>query len=285
MPNSNKFLQVPIVVDKCIINSYSAVRSFLSSLKGVGSSPLIYFSAALLGYTSKGNSGQCTRTFPNCPSDPDKLVKYLNQHNGGFFSGFNPSIDLKSQTFRRAKETSYSYVPFGKKHLNAAKVEKRIQTRPTLYIPLSSDSKDEANVFDFDDPRRYRHPKGLQFPLSEPTESLKFPEGYEDYEDSHADSYRRPKELQYDLSYNQNSLSLQRPLPNHRPSMMIFPIRTGTGELKLDPDELEIQNEPTYFDEYKDNTRIKFQLEQEDRPFSENNGNYRNGNSIFTFPS
>nr|CAH7741585.1 unnamed protein product [Callosobruchus chinensis] len=258
------------------------ILSFLSSLKGVGSSPLIYFSAALLGYTSKGNSGQCTQTFPNCPSDPDKLVQ--------FFNGLNPSIGLINQNSRRAKDTSYSYASLHKRHLKTTAAEKRIQTRPTVYIPLNSDLKDEETVSNFDDPRKYRGPKGLKFPPeevnlhhTEPTETLRFPKDYEVYEYAHENSYRRPKELYHDLSYNQNSLNLQRPLPNHRPTTMIFPIRTGTGELKLDPEELDVQNDSIYVDEHKEQTRIKFQSEQEDS--SKENEKYRDGNSIFTFPS
>ncbi|CAH1961316.1 unnamed protein product [Acanthoscelides obtectus] len=261
--------------------------SFLSSLRGIGSTPLIYLSAALLGYTSKSNSDQCTNTFPNCPSDPDKLVQYLNQHNGGFFrffSGINPPIGL-SQNFRTAKESSHTLVPYHKKYLETS-AEKRIQTRPAVYIPLIRD--EEGLVFDSKDPKR--DPKSLRFPPEvtslqylESTKTVQFLPDDHDYEYSQ-NPYRTPKELYYD-SYNPNDLDLQRPSPNHRPSTMIFPTRTGTGELKLDPEELNVKNEPIYFDEHRDNTNIKFQSGLEYTPSNDENWNYRDVKSIFTFPS
>ncbi|EZA51757.1 hypothetical protein X777_09514 [Ooceraea biroi] len=53
-------------------------------------SPLLSFArAATLGYSSRGNPAMCYRSFPRCPRNPDKLVHYLNNHNGGFFRFFN----------------------------------------------------------------------------------------------------------------------------------------------------------------------------------------------------
>lgn len=39
--------------------------------------------------TSKGNPGNCRYAYPQCPTDPEQLVYYLNNHNGGFFRFFN----------------------------------------------------------------------------------------------------------------------------------------------------------------------------------------------------
>ncbi|CAL1674910.1 unnamed protein product [Lasius platythorax] len=53
-------------------------------------SPILSFArAAVLGYSSNGNSATCYRAFPRCPRNPDKLVYYLNNHNGGFFRFFS----------------------------------------------------------------------------------------------------------------------------------------------------------------------------------------------------
>jgi len=53
-------------------------------------SPVLSFvRAAVLGYSSHGNSVICYRAFPRCPRNPDKLVHYLNNHNGGFFQFFS----------------------------------------------------------------------------------------------------------------------------------------------------------------------------------------------------
>lgn len=45
--------------------------------------------AAYLGYTSKENSDSCTYAYRRCPKDPDVLLNYLNNHNGGFFRYLN----------------------------------------------------------------------------------------------------------------------------------------------------------------------------------------------------
>ncbi|XP_071643215.1 uncharacterized protein [Temnothorax longispinosus] len=53
-------------------------------------SPILSFArAAVLGYSSNGNPTMCYRAFPKCPRNPDKLVHYLNNYNGGFFRFFN----------------------------------------------------------------------------------------------------------------------------------------------------------------------------------------------------
>jgi hypothetical protein len=44
--------------------------------------------AALLGATMR-DPYRCYRSFPECPRDPDRLVDYLNNHNGGFFKMFD----------------------------------------------------------------------------------------------------------------------------------------------------------------------------------------------------
>lgn len=38
--------------------------------------------------TSKANPGTCRYAYPDCPNEPEQLVHYLNNHNGGFFRFF-----------------------------------------------------------------------------------------------------------------------------------------------------------------------------------------------------
>ncbi|XP_017785518.1 PREDICTED: uncharacterized protein LOC108568755 isoform X2 [Nicrophorus vespilloides] len=68
------------------LDSLSGVLSTLNAV-----SPILLFGrAALLGYTSGENANlACSRAFPQCPNDPNQLVNYLNNHNGGFFRYFN----------------------------------------------------------------------------------------------------------------------------------------------------------------------------------------------------
>lgn len=48
--------------------------------------------AALLGYNARGDPRSCTTAYPTCPRDPDQLINYLNNHNGGFFRFFNQQL-------------------------------------------------------------------------------------------------------------------------------------------------------------------------------------------------
>lgn len=54
-------------------------------------SMITYIEAALLGFGNV-NPSPCYDKFPNCPRNPDKLVHYLNNHNGGFFRFFSQSV-------------------------------------------------------------------------------------------------------------------------------------------------------------------------------------------------
>ncbi|XP_011690428.1 PREDICTED: uncharacterized protein LOC105451579 [Wasmannia auropunctata] len=66
-------------------------NAFTQWLAGLAeASPMLSFArAAVLGYSSNGNPAMCYRAFPRCPRNPDKLVHYLNNHNGGFFRLFS----------------------------------------------------------------------------------------------------------------------------------------------------------------------------------------------------
>lgn len=62
----------------------------LTVLNFVDDSPILLFArAAFLGLSSKGDAKVCLNAYPLCPKDPDQLVNYLNNHNGGFFRFFN----------------------------------------------------------------------------------------------------------------------------------------------------------------------------------------------------
>ncbi|KAI4502577.1 hypothetical protein M0802_002489 [Mischocyttarus mexicanus] len=62
----------------------------LTNFNFAESSPILSFGkAALLGYTSKSNPRNCYQEYPKCPRNPDQLIHYLNNHNGGFFRYFN----------------------------------------------------------------------------------------------------------------------------------------------------------------------------------------------------
>lgn len=52
--------------------------------------------------TAKGNLGTCRYAYPQCPTDPEQLVHYLNNHNGGFFRFFNaPQLSSPQQNLQQ----------------------------------------------------------------------------------------------------------------------------------------------------------------------------------------
>lgn len=73
--------------------------------------------AAVLGYSANGDSYKCTRAYPTCPRNPDQLIEYLNNHNGGFFRYFNglpKRHDYNNQNFNN--------------------IQKRIQNQPSNHF-------------------------------------------------------------------------------------------------------------------------------------------------------
>ncbi|XP_022915406.2 uncharacterized protein [Onthophagus taurus] len=137
-----------------------SILEALSSFETI--SPIILFGrAALLGYNSKGDSYSCAQAYPKCPRDPDLLLNYLNNHNGGFFRFFNGLPQQHQNDIVGFNGYHYGFFPQKGKHVG----------------------------------------RNLIFPNNEITE---------------------------------NSLDIQKPLPNHIPSRTIFPIRTGTGSLVID---------------------------------------------------
>ncbi|XP_041983261.1 uncharacterized protein LOC121736244 [Aricia agestis] len=67
-----------------------SLLTLLSAYTGLTTNPLFVFGRAVyLGVSSRGNPASCRYAYPQCPTDAEKLVHYLNNHNGGFFRFFN----------------------------------------------------------------------------------------------------------------------------------------------------------------------------------------------------
>lgn len=233
---------------------------FVSAVTGAHASPLLQFGkAAVLGYTSKGNPRSCVSAYPTCPEDPDKLVEYLNNYNGGFFRFFNglPPANFKEQPqfqlyqkhpsyaglypYPSQQNPHYSYHKYQQPHQNLnlqnfqhMYAQKRIQNNPNEYLNKYSNS-------DIKFPNAYKnHPPN--------TNIVAFPNQY----------YRKQKSVAFpEINYNFKK-------PDSRP-IMIFPDRTGTGELKLDLEEIENYNQypmnQNYFspnEDYRFGTDVQF---------------------------
>ncbi|XP_046972361.1 uncharacterized protein LOC124539082 [Vanessa cardui] len=76
-----------------ILQTLSGIQpllTLLSAYNGISSNPLFVFGRAVfLGMSSNGNTASCRYAYPSCPTDPEQLIYYLNNHNGGFFRFFN----------------------------------------------------------------------------------------------------------------------------------------------------------------------------------------------------
>ncbi|XP_069362074.1 probable cyclin-dependent serine/threonine-protein kinase DDB_G0292550 [Maniola hyperantus] len=72
------------------VSGLQPLLTLLSAYSGLTSNPLFVFGrAVLLGAASKSNPATCRYAYTACPTDPELLVHYLNNHNGGFFRFFN----------------------------------------------------------------------------------------------------------------------------------------------------------------------------------------------------
>ncbi|XP_075227248.1 uncharacterized protein LOC142327795 [Lycorma delicatula] len=92
--------------------SKDAVITLLTVLNFVDDSPLLVFGrAAVLGYTARGDPRACLVAYPTCPRDPDKLVDYLNNHNGGFFRFFNQQIPQYAPQYQYYQNPSHLGIP------------------------------------------------------------------------------------------------------------------------------------------------------------------------------
>uniref|UniRef100_A0A0A9XVU0 Attachment protein G3P n=2 Tax=Lygus hesperus TaxID=30085 RepID=A0A0A9XVU0_LYGHE len=81
-------------------NNKDTLIALLTVLNFIDDSPLLIFGrAALIGYTARGNPRACVTAYPTCPRDPDALVDYLNNHNGGFFRFFSGQPGLATPAY------------------------------------------------------------------------------------------------------------------------------------------------------------------------------------------
>ncbi|XP_048478265.1 uncharacterized protein LOC125488817 [Plutella xylostella] len=93
------------------IANLQPLLTLLAAYNGISTSPLFVFGrAAILGMTSKGNAGTCRYAYPQCPTDPEKLVEYLNNHNGGFFRFFNAPQQYPGQLGQQNLEQFYNHL-------------------------------------------------------------------------------------------------------------------------------------------------------------------------------
>lgn len=192
-------------------------------LNFVDNSPILLFlRAAFLGYSSKGDTKACLNGYPLCPKDPDQLVNYLNNHNGGFFRFFNQQLQHQPQ-----------YSAHLKKYLNETDKELR-DLKLTPRLPkLGFASRILNDPIDILEIGKYGKIANTRLPVRNV-----------DY-NKVVSQYQPPADLAYDNN-EQNSVFPTRKdkkisfpgrvTKSFTANVMIFPDRTGTGNLILSED-------------------------------------------------
>lgn len=198
-------------------------------------SPILSFArAALLGYSSRGDIRSCLTAYPTCPRDPDQLVNYLNNHNGGFFRFFNQQLYQQPQ-----------YTPQYLKLTNVNKVNKAIEPKQDSKIykvkTIDYQYSPQYTKYGFTS-RILNNPLNIEeVPTAAPTlpVSIRYPKKI---------SFRDETVAENDFSSSNNVISPTRTgkrfsFPERadksvKSTGMIFPDRTGTGNLILSADSL-----------------------------------------------
>lgn len=216
--------------------------------------------AALLGYNARGDSRSCTSAYPTCPRDPDQLINYLNNHNGGFFRFFNQQLPQYAPQYGLHQPQPQAPLPLPPPP-PAGPFRPQSPFRPGSPAPFPNQPANPAQLY-----------YAPQYPLRPRQE---FAAGYKTRSDRGDDGPRQPNprilsgsaDQYYDVPSVQD-LALDVPLS--RPSMtfprddnvrepsrfafppddqkqqgtrqvkkikMIFPDRTGTGGLRADLDQ------------------------------------------------
>ncbi|XP_050435977.1 uncharacterized protein LOC126842836 [Adelges cooleyi] len=177
-----------------------ALITLLTVLNFVDDSPLLMFGrAALLGYNSRNDPRSCLAAYPTCPRDPDRLIDYLNNHNGGFFRFFNQQIP--------------QYAPQYAQQYNAYKTRADKELRPRILSGQPS--------------QYYEVPSAYDLPLQSATNK---PAVFPDYINggTYANSY--VSQFKFPSNHRRGKKLTE-------PAKMIFPDRTGTGGLRADLDQ------------------------------------------------
>lgn len=201
-------------------------------------SPLMAFGRAiLLGITARGDPDACFSAYPTCPRDPDRLVDYLNNHNGGFFRFFGTQQPYYPPHHVSRIQTGLSQFTATKRpqDVRGNRPHRFSNHISTNLKPPSPPGHREPDFFRQEIPTsklsvlfpiagNNRQTKGLTLfnPNGTKNSSVKtfsFPHGEESNPDFHIE---RP------------------PLEQKKPTApMTFPDKTGTGDLRLDSNDAQ----------------------------------------------
>jgi len=210
----------------------------LTVLNYGNTSPLMVFGSAVLhGITAKGDPNTCFSAYPTCPRDPDRLVDYLNNHNGGFFRFFGTQ-----QPYYTPHQVSR--IQTGLSQFTATSRPQVIRgNRPHQFPNHISTSLKPPSLPAYRDPDFFRQHTttsklSLLFPITGNNRqtkglTLSNPNGTEN---------SAVKIFSFPHGQNPNlDLHVERPpLKQTKPTVsMTFPDKTGTGDLRLDINDVQ----------------------------------------------
>ena len=200
-------------------------------------SPLMVFGRAVLqGISAKGDPDTCFSAYPTCPRDPDRLVDYLNNHNGGFFRFFGTQ-----QPYYTPHQVSR--IQTGLSQLTATRRPQDIRgNRPHKFPNRISASLKPPLPPVYRGPDFFRQTATSNFLLpSSITGNNRQTKGVKLFNPNGGDN-SAVKTVSFPNGENPNlDLHVERPpLGQKTPTApMTFPDKTGTGDLRLDINDVQ----------------------------------------------
>lgn len=255
-------------------NNRILVRVFrlLTVLNFVDDSPILLFArAALLGYSTKGDNKACFTAYPTCPKDPDKLVDYLNNHNGGFFRFFNQQLQYTPQYQQSLRKRNNN----DNDHNGNNNKRKKLRKNKTYNDERSKKSITYPRKYGFA-PRIMNNPVNIETIDDYLSKITNTNQPTRDHKNKFVflSTENKPKDLLTHSSDNYKLLFPTRsakkisfPEKSGASNEMIFPDRTGTGNLILS-DDSNGKYRIIFADEGKLNRRknkIKFSTETKEQ--------------------
>lgn len=236
----------------------------LTVLNFIDESPLLVFGrAALIGYTARGNSRACITAYPTCPRDPDALVDYLNNHNGGFFKFFG---GVPQQPYQPDQQPYYPPYPQHYPQNDYGYPSRPYKKRP---YPYRTGPNYQDSAYSPDDPySAYNYAGATQF-YQERIQNHPYPilsvQGHDSPLTYQPSAYHNPQQTSDKLVFpdsNRSGKSLTFPTDHRQQSSHsygnFFPDRTGTGKLLLDNQGVHYYNGPPDLINFRDQRSVKF---------------------------
>lgn len=210
----------------------------LTVLNFGSTSPLMVFGSAVLqGITAKGDPNTCFSAYPTCPRDPDRLLDYLNNHNGGFFRYFGTQ-----QPYYTPHQVSR--IQTGLSQFTATRRPQDIRgNRPHHFPNHISTSLKPPSLPAYRDPDFFRQQTttsklSLLFPITgnnRQTKGLTLSKP-NSTENSAVKTFSFPNGQNPNLDLHVERPPLKQTKPN---APMTFPDKTGTGDLRLDTNNVQ----------------------------------------------